>query len=79
MEGGGISKPESGNSILLGTGGYPPESGNSILNTACQNVMGKISWRGEGASAVVKMDGAYCNADFDVCGAHRGGGTPSSK
>ena len=26
-----ISNPESGNSILLGTGASPPESGNSIL------------------------------------------------
>ena len=27
-----ISNPESGNSILLGTGASPPESGNSILD-----------------------------------------------
>ena len=28
-----ILNPESGNSILLGTGASPPESGNSILDT----------------------------------------------
>ena len=28
-----IFNPESGNSILLGTGASPPESGNSILDT----------------------------------------------
>ena len=28
-----ISNPESGNSILLGTGASPPVSGNSILDT----------------------------------------------
>ena len=35
MEWGGvvILNPESGNSILLGTGASPPESGNSILDT----------------------------------------------
>ena len=46
MEWGGvvILNPESGNSILLGTGarGIPPESGNSILDSTWQEVMGKI-------------------------------------